>query len=113
MNELLNLLKDGHARTTLMLASELHTTPADIRRKLEFLENAGIIKRISFTAVSCGGGSCSGCTGCNPNAGTEIITAGGPNMAGGSNDKTGKSGCAGCIPGAELLNMGEMWEVVR
>ena len=44
MNELLNLLKDGHARTTLMLASELHTTPADIRRKLEFLENAGIIK---------------------------------------------------------------------
>ena len=45
MNELLNLLKDGHARTTLMLASELHTTPADIRRKLEFLENAGIIKR--------------------------------------------------------------------
>ena len=51
MNELLNLLKDGHARTTLMLASELHTTPADIRRKLEFLENAGIIKRISFTAA--------------------------------------------------------------
>ena len=48
MNELLNLLKDGHARTTLMLASELHTTQADIRRKLEFLENAGIIKRISF-----------------------------------------------------------------
>ena len=34
MNELLNLLKDGHARTTLMLAQELHTTPADIRRKL-------------------------------------------------------------------------------
>ena len=44
MNELLNLLKDGHARTTLMLASELHTTPADIRRKLEFLENAASSK---------------------------------------------------------------------
>ena len=51
MNELLNLLRDGHARTTLMLASELHTTPADIRRKLEFLENAGIIKRISFRTI--------------------------------------------------------------
>ena len=97
MNELLNLLKDGHARTTLMLASELHTTPADIRRKLEFLENTGIIKRISFTAASCGGGSCSGCAGCGPNVG----------------GKKGKSGCAGCIPGAELMNMGEMWEVVR
>ena len=97
MNELLNLLKDGHARTTLMLASELHTTPADIRRKLEFLENAGIIKRISFTAASCGSGSC---TGCSPNAG---------NDPGG---RKGKSGCSGCIPGAELMNMGEMWEVV-
>ena len=71
MNELLNLLKDGHARTTLMLASELHTTQADIRRKLEFLENAGIIKRISFTAASCGGGNCSSCTGCSPNAGKD------------------------------------------
>lgn len=100
MNELLNLLKDGQARTTLMLASELHTTPADIRRKLEFLENAGIIKRISFTAASCGGGSCSSCTGCSPNAG---------NDPGG---RKGKSGCSGCIPGAELMNMGEMWEVV-
>ena len=24
-----------------------------------------------------------------------------------------KSSCSGCIPGAELMNMGEMWEVVR
>ena len=75
MNELLNLLKDGHARTTLMLASELHTTPADIRRKLEFLENAG--------------------------------------MENDPDGRKGKSGCSGCIPGAELMNMGEMWEVVR
>ena len=92
MNELLNLLKDGHARTTLMLASELHTTP--------FLENAGIIKRISFTA-SCGGGSCSSCTGGSPNAEND------------PDGRKGKSGCSGCIPGAELMNMGEMWEVVR
>ena len=100
MNELLNLLKDGHARTTLMLAQELHTTPADIRRKLEFLENAGIIKRISFTTASCGGGSCSSCTGSSPNTGND------------PNRKNGEGGCTGCIPGTELMNMGEMWEVV-
>ena len=89
MNELLNLLKDGHARTTLMLASELHTTPADIRRKLEFLENAGIIKRISFTASSCGGGSCSSCTGCSPNA---------------ENDPDGRKGKSGCSGSNEICD---------
>ena len=93
-------VETGGAKFSWMLASELHTTPADIRRKLEFLENAGIIKRISFTAASCGGGSCSSCTGCSPNAG---------NDPGG---RKGKSSCSGCIPGAELMNMGEMWEVV-
>ena len=113
MNKLLDLLKDGHARTTVMLALELHTTPADIRRKLEYMENMGIIRRVSLTTASCGEGSCSGCAGCGPNAGAGINTAGGPNTVCGSNDKRGKSGCAGCIPGAELMNMGEMWEVVR
>ena len=95
MDRLLNLLKDGHARTTVMLAAELNTTPADIRRKLEFMENMGIIKRVSMTAASCGGGSCGGCTGCS------------------AEGKKGKSSCASCIPGAEMLNMGEMWEVVQ
>ncbi len=91
MQELLNLLKDGHARTTHMLASELHTTPDDIRRKLEYMEHMGVIRRISLTSASCGG-SCQGCS---------------------SDSKNGKSACSGCIPGAELLNMGEMWEVVK
>lgn len=98
MQKLLDLLKDGHARTTLMLASELHTTPADIRRKLEYMENMGIIKRVSLTSASYGGGSCGGCTGCSPD---------------GKNGKDGKSNCASCIPGAEMLNMGEMWEVAK
>ena len=95
MEKLLNLLKDGHARTTVMLAAELKTTPADIRRKLEFMENMGIIKRVSLTAAGCGGGSCGSCAGC------------------GSEHPKGKAGCPSCIPGAEMLNMGEMWEVVK
>lgn len=98
MQELLGLLKDGHARTVLMLASELHTTPEDIRRKLEYMEHMGIIRRISLTAASCGdskGSSCGSCTGCS------------------TGSKKKKNSCAGCIPGAELLNMGEMWEVVK
>lgn len=92
MQKLLNLLKDGHARTTTMLAAELNTTPSDIRRKLEYMENMGIIRRVSLNAASCGSVSCSGCS---------------------SDQKGGKSGCAGCIPNVEILNMGEMWEVVK
>ena len=37
----------------------------------------------------------------------------GPNAGNAADGRKGKSGCAGCIPGAELMNMGEMWEVVR
>lgn len=95
MQKLLDLLKDGHARTTLMLASELNTTPADIRRKLEYMEHMGIIKKVSLSAAECGSGSCGSCTGCS------------------TDGRNGKSSCASCIPGAEMLNMGEMWEVVK
>ena len=93
MNRLLELLKDGHARTTLMLASELNTTPEDIGRKLEYLENAGIIRKVP-TAVSCSG--CSLKSSCK---------------------KTGTPAsykeCHSCMPGPDILNMGEMWEVIR
>lgn len=81
MQKLLDLLKDGRARTTDMLASELHTTPEDIRRKLAYMEHMGIIRRVPFTAA-CGG-------------------------------QNRKGSCAGCMPEAELLNMGKMWEVVK
>lgn len=92
MEELLVLLKDGHARTTIQLASELHTTPEDIRRKLEYLEMIGTIKRVIQNPASCGG--CTGCHGCD-------------------GSESGHKGCLGCMPGGELLNMGEMWEVVK
>ncbi len=101
MEELLNLLKDGHARTTWMLANELHTTTDDINRKLEFMENMGIIKKVSLTASSCGG-SCGSCGSCGSSG--HCSSAAGPDG--------GNSKCMSCMPDAELLNMGEMWEVV-
>lgn len=95
MQKLLDLLKDGHARTTVMLACELHTTPEDIRRKLEYMERAGIIRRVSCAAASCGGEKCGSRAGCR------------------GGGKKGNGSCAGCMPEAALLNMGEMWEVVK
>jgi len=92
MEKLLELLKDGHARTVSMLAEELNTTSEDIRRKLEFMENMGIIRKIEMTSTSCAGGcgSCGGCSGC-----------------GGSMDHAHQGG------DSDIMNMGEMWEVVR
>ncbi|MCR5785639.1 MAG: DeoR family transcriptional regulator [Eubacterium sp.] len=78
MEELLELLKDGKTRTTQMLANELNTTENDIQRKLEFLENAGIIKREVVSAEQCSGGcggGCGekcGCSGCVPDTGMTI-----------------------------------------
>ena len=46
MEALLELLRDGNARSVDMLAIELGTTKIDIRRQLEFLEHMGVIKRI-------------------------------------------------------------------
>ena len=87
MGELLELLKDGHARTVELLASELNTDVDDIERKLEYLERVGAIKRIVFCAGKCG--SCSGCS-----AGDTTIP------------------CKGCMPDGGFKNMGQMWEVV-
>ena len=59
MEKLLELLKDGQARTTQMLAQESNTTTEDIRRQLEYLEYTGLIRRVSFSK-----GGCTGCQGC-------------------------------------------------
>ncbi len=87
MKELLELLKDGHARTIPMLAYELHTDEADILRQIEFLENMGAIKKVWSNEPKCGG--CSGCSG-------------------GS-----KKTCKSCAPDGGFKNMGQMWEVVN
>ena len=88
MEELLELLKDGHARTLELLASELKTDTDDIKRKIEYLEKIGAVRRISL--LSCGAGKCSGCA-----------------------MSSGTAPCKGCLPDGGFKNMGEMWEVVK
>jgi len=87
MEKLLDLLKDGHARTLEMLASELDTDIDDIKRKLEYLEKIGVIRK-SFNP-SCGAGKCSECA-----------------------MHSGSAPCKGCLPDGGFKNMGEMWEVI-
>lgn len=88
MEELLKLLKDGHARTLELLASELKTDTDDIKRKIEYLEKIGAVRRISL--LSCGAGKCSECA-----------------------MSSGTAPCKGCLPDGGFKNMGEMWEVVK
>ena len=60
MDKLLELLKDGHARTIFQISEELNTTVPDIERKLEYMEHMGIIRKVK--PENC---SCSGCSGCS------------------------------------------------
>ncbi|MCR4954894.1 MAG: hypothetical protein K6A43_12575 [Treponema sp.] len=113
MEELLVLLSDGRSRTIEMLAAELGTTTDDIQRKIDFLEQTNIIRRVatSFskneTLLTAGketvqagknpvqtcSGHCSSCAGC-------------------SHGK-GKSHCDSCMPEGGFKNMGIMWEVIK
>ena len=62
MRKLIELLRDGHARTTRLLAIELKTSEEDVKRQIEYLTNIGVIKKVD---MSCGcGGSCDSCGGC-------------------------------------------------
>ncbi len=92
MEELLKLLKDGHARTVDMLAIELDTSVEDIQRRIEYLERMHVIKRVPLSPEN-GGKGCSECVACA-----------------GSGKK--KSSCAGCMPEGGFRSMGEMWEVL-
>ena len=88
MDDLLRLLKDGHARTIPMLAKELHTSTADVSRKIEYPVNMGLIRKVDFGPKKCGscGGSCS--------------------------SENGQKTCKSCMPEGGFQNMGQMWEVV-
>ena len=59
MEELLNLLRDGHSRSIEMLAAELNTSTDDINRKIEFLERVGLIRRVLNIKNDCSHG-CNG-----------------------------------------------------
>ncbi len=91
MRELIELLKDGHARTTKLLAIELGTSEADVKRQIEYLTNIGVIRKVDMSC-SCGG-SC----------GKEGRDA----------HSHGNCGnCSSCLPEGGFKNMGEMYEVV-
>ena len=103
MEELLSLLKDGRSRPVELLAAELRTSVEDIRRKIEFLERAGAIRRVGASSSGCAGGhnACPGCSGC-----TNGCTSG---YTGVPKD----SACSACMPEGGFKNMGVMWEVVE
>lgn len=69
-----------------MLAIELGTTIDDVKRKIEYMEKIGLIRRISFNI------SCQTCGSCNA--------------------EEGEKKCPGCMPENGFQNMGEMWEVI-
>jgi hypothetical protein len=97
MEELLQLLRDGHSRSIEMLAAELKTTTQEIARRIEFLEKMGMLKRTFNPETGCPKGTsangCAGCPGCHPHS-------------------KGNSPCSGCLPEGGFKNMGEMWEVI-
>lgn len=86
MKELIELLRDGNARTVRLLAIELGTSVEDVKRQVEYLTNIGVIKKVDMSC-SCGG-NCGGCSsdGCS-------------------------SSCSSCLPEGGFKNMGEMYEV--
>ncbi|HBB42098.1 MAG TPA: hypothetical protein DCZ74_01130 [Treponema sp.] len=99
MEELLNLLRDGHSRSLEMLAAELNTDTEDILRRIEFLERAGMIRRVINIKNSCSSCSPKKCASC-------------PGCASHLKESGNSSACASCMPKGGFKNMGEMWEVV-
>ncbi|MBP3782464.1 MAG: hypothetical protein J6I68_04375 [Butyrivibrio sp.] len=96
MRELIELLRDGHARTTKLLAIELQTSEEDVKRQIEYLTNIGVIKKVD---MSCGcGGSCG--------------TSGGCGSCSGASGSGSCNSCSSCLPDGGFKNMGEMYEVV-
>lgn len=113
MEKLLSLLKDGRSRPVELIAAELGTSVEDVRRKIEFLERAGAIRRVSQEAAAAG--ACTGCSGCQHGKAAH----GRNNACSSCSDKHGKAAhgsgqphCAGCMPEGGFKNMGVMWEVV-
>jgi len=97
MRKLIELLRDGHARTTKLLAIELKTSEEDVKRQIEYLTNIGVIKKVDMSCGcggSCGssGGSCGSCAG--------------------SSGSGSCNSCSSCLPDGGFKNMGEMYEVV-
>lgn len=65
MTELLRLMEEGTAWNVETLASRLGTTTTDIRRRIEYLEQMGYLRRINGCSHDCQGCSahCSAASG--------------------------------------------------
>ncbi|MBP5158557.1 MAG: Lrp/AsnC family transcriptional regulator [Treponema sp.] len=98
MEKLLSLLKDGRSRPVELIAAELGTSVEDVRRKIEFLERAGAIRRVGASCSACSGGCGGGHKSCSACPGRQ-----GANVQGGT--------CSSCMPEGGFKNMGVMWEV--
>ena len=98
MEKLLSLLKDGRSRPVELIAAELGTSVADVRRKIEFLERAGAIRRVGASCSACSGG-CGGHKSCS-------------SCPGGQGASSQGAACSSCMPEGGFKNMGVMWEVV-
>lgn len=89
MTSLLNMLKDGNARSIEIMAAQLDTSVEDIERMLEYMENTGVLKRTVLGQVACT--DCKTCSGCDPSGKGSIYK--------------------GCMPDKGFQNMGVIWEV--
>ena len=103
MRELIELLKDGHARTTKLLAIELGTSEADVKRQIEYLTNIGVIRKVDMSC-SCGG-SCG-------KEGRDAHSHGSCKGASDGHSHGSCGNCSSCLPEGGFKNMGEMYEVV-
>lgn len=91
MNKLLEMLKDGNARSLEMLAAELNTSVGDVERMLEYMENMGLLRKTELGKV--GHQGCSSCAGCSASKDSAAV-------------------CKGCLPEKGFENMGVIWEVI-
>ena len=51
MEEILELLRDGKARSLKELCEELELSESDIKRTLEFLEHNGLVNRVGLDNI--------------------------------------------------------------
>lgn len=70
MKELLDLMRDGRAWSVEDLARRLDTTPDQVKRQMEFLEQTGYLRRV--------GGCGHDCKGCSAHCGAGAGLAGTP-----------------------------------
>lgn len=62
LNEIMALMRAGHMWSISDIAEKFNTTESQVKAAIEFLEQAGYIKRTSMTGCS---GQCKNCHGCD------------------------------------------------